>query len=69
MKRRNFTSARISAAAMLHQRMDFAAAWVRRERSSSADCRKQILLLLASSESVARAEQIEEDASVARVEF
>jgi hypothetical protein len=29
---------------MLHQRMDFAAAWVRWERSSSADCRKQILL-------------------------
>ena len=62
-----FTSARISAAT-LHQRMDFAAAWVRRERSSSAGCRKQILRPLPFPESVGRAEQLEEGALVARVE-
>ena len=48
----DFTSARIPAAAMLHQHMDFAAAWVRREGSSSASRRRQMLLLLALPHSV-----------------
>jgi len=37
----------MSAVATLHQRMDFAAAWVRRQHSSFAGCRKQILRPLA----------------------
>jgi len=68
-QRSDFTSARMSAVATLHQRMDFAAAWVRREPSSSADCRKQILRPVAFPKSVGWAEQLVEDASAARVEF
>jgi hypothetical protein len=48
--------------------MDFAPAWVRRESSSSAGCRKQILRPQPFPESVGWAEPLEEDASVARVE-